>query len=109
MLRAKKRQHRVRKMTLHEVGGPEFPVLEQLAKRLPAAWIRVPAEQFPRGGRCARARIKQRNVDLATGKRAVNERQVANYSGKKTNPKPASKTTRRRAKLVRGTTSPSPS
>src|SRR6266446_1520928 len=87
MLRAEERQHRIRKMALHEFGGPKLPVLEEVTQRLVASRVSVAPKQLARSGGRARTRIQQRNIYLALRERTVDEWQVANNGGKKTKPK----------------------
>src|SRR6266481_8946504 len=86
VLRTEKCQHGIRKMALHEFGGPKLPVLQKRAERFIALRVGVAAKQLARSGGRARTRVQQRNIYLALRERAVDEWQVANDGGKKTKP-----------------------
>src|SRR5262249_39342561 len=77
VLRAKVRENRIRKMTLHEFGAPALPVFEQIVEGFLAIFVAVSAKEFTSRGRSAGARIEQRNVDFTFGKRSVDKGQVA--------------------------------
>src|SRR5882724_9062275 len=65
VLRAEKRQHGIGQMALHEFGAPEFPFLQQFAKRVLPLRIAVTTKQLAGGWRCAGARIEQGNIYFA--------------------------------------------
>src|SRR5690348_15912050 len=88
MLRAKERQHRIRKMTLHQFRGPEFPILKKEPQRFAAPGISMPTQKLSRGRGRSRARVQQRNVHFAFGKRSINKWQVADDRCKKAEPEP---------------------
>src|SRR5207302_2313921 len=67
VLRAEKREHRIRQMALHEFGAPEFPFLQQFAKRVLPLSIAVTTKQLAGCWRCAGARIEQGYIYFALG------------------------------------------
>src|SRR5258708_17896758 len=75
-------------MALHQLGAPKLPILKQNTKRVLAMSVAVAAKQFAGRGRRAGAGIEQGDIHLALGERAVDERQVTNDGGKKTETKP---------------------
>src|SRR5271165_4431852 len=67
-------------MAFHQLGAPELPIFQEHAERFLSMRIAVAAKKFARGGRSAGARIEQGNVDFTIRERAVDERQVADYT-----------------------------
>src|SRR5216683_484349 len=84
MLRAKIREHRIGEVALHQLGAPKLPIFEEDAERVQPLGVGMAKQQFAGGWRCAGAGIEKGDIDLALGERAVDERQVANDCGKKT-------------------------
>src|SRR5215467_15227265 len=74
-------------MALHQVGRPEFPVFEKLAKGIRSTGICMPPQQFSSGWGRARARIKQRNIHFPLRERAIDKWQVADHRCKKSESK----------------------
>ena len=74
-------------MALHQVGAPKLPLLEENAECVLAVGVAVAAKQFAGRGRCSGAGVEKRDIHFALGERAVDERQVADDSGKKTKSK----------------------
>src|SRR6266436_9486922 len=87
VLRAKIGEHGIREMTLHELGAPKFPLLEEKAERLQSLGITVTAKQFASGGRCTGAGIEERDIYFAFGERAIDEGQIADDGSKKSETK----------------------
>ena len=77
----KNAEHRIGEMAFHQLGGPQFPIFQQVMESVAATVVGVAAQKFSGSGRSAGARIEQGDVDLAFGERAVDERQVADDRG----------------------------
>src|SRR5207302_9826883 len=84
VLRSKIREHGIGEVALHQLGAPKLPLLEENAESVLAVGVAVAAKQFAGGGRCSRAGIEEGDVHFALGERTVDERQVADDGGKKT-------------------------
>src|SRR5205814_1211541 len=70
-----------------QLGAPKLPIFEENAEGLLAVEVAVAAKQFSGGGRRAGARIEQGDIHFPLGERAIDERQIANDGGKKSETK----------------------
>ena len=86
VLGAEVRENRIRKMGLKQFGAPELPFFQQIAQSFFASGIGVAAKKFARGRGRSGTRIEQRNIGFAAAKSAIDERQIADDRGQKTEP-----------------------
>src|SRR5258705_7291881 len=77
MLRAVEAENGVGDMRFENFGGPALPLLEERGQRLLSALKRMTPKQFRSARRRAGARIEQCHADLATRKRLIQHRQIA--------------------------------
>src|SRR4029077_19712309 len=81
VLRAKVSQDWIRKMAFHQLRGPHFPILEDLAEGVLSTLVAVPAQKLAGGGWGPSARVQQGDFNFALRERTVNERKIADDSG----------------------------
>src|SRR5216683_6965020 len=74
-------------MAFHQLGAPKLPLLEENTEGILAVNVAVAAEQFACRGRRASAGIEEGDIHFALGERAIDERQIADHSSKKTEAK----------------------
>src|SRR5215469_14033285 len=70
-------------MALHHLCGPQLPLLEEFAQRLGTIAVTVSPQQLTGRRWRAGAGVQQRDADLARGERAVDEGQIADDAGEK--------------------------
>src|SRR5258707_2630573 len=84
VLGPKIRKNGIGEVALHQLRGPQFPVFQQFAQGILAAFVAVAAQEFAGGRGSARAGIQQRKIHLALWKRTVDERQGPKYKPQET-------------------------
>ena len=83
MLRPEEDQHRIGNMTRQQIGAPALPVAKNLVEHRLLGTAAQPAQKLSRARRGPGARIQQRNLNLACGKRIVDNRQISDHDTEK--------------------------